>query len=80
MLVADIGSRTGLHHTELEGAAGPDRQPFLWLTPTDPVALGPFRITLRKPLFVRPTVPADQPVPARPGRDRASCRAWRSAS
>ena len=61
VLVADIGSRTGLHQTELEGAAGPERQPFLWLTPTDPVAVGPFRITLRKPLFVRPTAPETSP-------------------
>ena len=61
VLVADIGSRTGLHLTEHELAAGPDRQPFLWLTPTDPVAVGPFRITLRKPLFVRPTVPETSP-------------------
>jgi len=61
VLVADIGSRTGLHHSEGEPAAGPDRQPFLWLTPTDPVAVGPFRITLRKPLFVRPTAPLSSP-------------------
>ena len=61
VLVADIGSRTGLHQTELEGAAGPDRQAFLWLTPTDPVAVGPFRISLRKPLFVRPTAPETSP-------------------
>jgi len=59
VLVADIGSRTGLH---LSGeAAGPERQPFLWLTPTDPVAIGPFHITLRKPLFVRPTAPETSP-------------------
>ena len=59
VLVADIGSQTGLH---LSGAAaGPERQPFLWLTPTDPVAIGPFRITLRKPLFVRPTAPETSP-------------------
>ena len=61
VLVADIGSRTGLHQTEFEGAAGPDRQAFLWLTPTDPVAVGPFRISLRKPLFVRPTAPETSP-------------------
>ncbi len=60
VLVADIGSRTGLHQTE-EGAAGPERQAFLWLTPTDPVAVGPFRISLRKPLFVRPTAPLTSP-------------------
>lgn len=59
VLVADIGSQTGLH---LSGeTAGPERQPFLWLTPTDPVAIGPFHITLRKPLFVRPTIPETSP-------------------
>ena len=71
VLVADIGSRTGLHLTEGELAAGPDRQPFLWLTPTDPVAVGPFRITLRKPLFVRPTVPATSPFLPDPAATRA---------
>jgi len=71
VLVADIGSRTGLHLTEGELAAGPDRQPFLWLTPTDPVAVGPFRITLRKPLFVRPTVPETSPFLPDPAATRA---------
>jgi len=60
VLVADIGSRTGLSAQALEGS-GPERQRFAWLTPTDPVAIGPFRITLRKPLFVRPTVPPTTP-------------------
>ena len=60
VLVADIGSRTGLHGTEHE-RVGPDKQPFLWLTPTDPVAIGPFRITLRRPLFVRPSIPETSP-------------------
>ncbi|MGL6073027.1 MAG: FHA domain-containing protein [Fimbriiglobus sp.] len=59
VLVADIGSRTGLHSSD--ELTGPDRQPFLWLTPTNPVAVGPFRITLRKPLFVRPTITESSP-------------------
>jgi pSer/pThr/pTyr-binding forkhead associated (FHA) protein len=52
VLVADLG---GPH------AGGPEGQPFRWLTPTDPVAVGPFRVSLRRPLFVRPTAPLTSP-------------------
>ena len=63
VLLADIGSRLGVSY-------GNERQPFVWLTPTTPVFLGSFRITLRRPLFVRPTIPDLSPfLPQSPSTD-----------
>ena len=55
VLVADIGSRTGL-------SVGGKRTPVAWLTPTDPVVLGQFHLSLRRPLLTRPTIPDASPL------------------
>ena len=63
VMLADIGSRLGVSY-------GNERQPFVWLTPTTPAFLGSFRITLRRPLFVRPTIPDLSPfLPQSPSTD-----------
>lgn len=59
VLVADIGSKSGL-------GVGGQRTPAAWLTPTHPVEIGPFRLSLRKPLFTRPTLPDASPLAAHP--------------
>ncbi len=59
VLVADIGSKAGL-------GIGGRRTQVAWLTPTDPVEIGQFRLTLRKPLFTRPTLPDASPLSGQP--------------
>ena len=59
VLVADIGSRTGL-------SVGGQRKTVAWLTPTEPVVLGQFHLTLRKPLLVRPSLPDASPLAPAP--------------
>ncbi len=62
VMIADTGSRTGL-------TVGGEKRAAAWLTPTDPVAIGSFRITLRKPLFARPTLPDATPLSPHPSID-----------
>ena len=60
VLIADTGSRTGL-------VVNGTKQSVAWLTPTDPVAIGSLRLTLRRPLLTRPSIPDLNPLVASSG-------------